>query len=100
MEIAGLQSNEKVQKEATQVFEYLNENIQSRLFSVQSHRGNMLHNLNHMTESWDGYNNADDVILSICRMHSKICLITDDINLRLKARTINVPVLKPAQLSL
>ncbi|KAJ3345595.1 Smg-6, nonsense mediated mRNA decay factor [Kappamyces sp. JEL0680] len=97
-ELEGLRLNEtSVGDMAAATLEFFGQHV-GKLFQIQTSRGNLLSTLAFHSEEWDSkYSNADDVILSICTFHKNVCLVTDDINLRLKARTIKIPVLDSAK---
>jgi rRNA-processing protein FCF1 len=93
-ELDGISVNKNaIAASAARAISFIESNIKSRIFSIQSLSGKILGSLVFRTENWNGFHNADDVILSACRNHQNPCLITDDINLRLKARAFGIYVL-------
>lgn len=97
-ELDGLsKGNSELGTRAANCVEYLYANV-SKTFQVQTLRGTLLSSLSFLSEEWpSGFSGADDVILTVCKWHSHVCLVTNDINLRLKARTVGVPVLDSAK---
>jgi rRNA-processing protein FCF1 len=92
-ELDGLCQNERLGASALEALQYLRSKV-GKSFQLQTSRGTILSTLAFYSEEWsDKFSTADDVILDACRQHPAVCLITDDINLRLKARTVKVPVL-------
>jgi rRNA-processing protein FCF1 len=97
MELSGLAENKEkphICDIATDILKYLKENLKSGKFVIESIKGNVLNSLDYLNEEWGSHiASADDAILAVCRNHSSVFLITDDKNLRLKARTVKVSVL-------
>ena len=97
-ELHGLMNNESFQKVALECITYLESNINTK-FRVQTSRGKTLQSLAFTSEEWDAkFTSADDVILDCCRFYSpNVCLVTNDTNLRLKARTVHVAIVDNAK---
>ncbi|KAJ2999166.1 hypothetical protein HDV02_003455 [Globomyces sp. JEL0801] len=94
-ELDGLCNNEGTLGEnAIDCLTFIESNMNLNLFQVMTSKGNPMNSLTVRSETWDDqYESADDVILGIARMIESTCLVTNDVNLRLKARTVGVPVL-------
>ncbi|KAJ2999151.1 hypothetical protein HDV02_003440 [Globomyces sp. JEL0801] len=94
-ELDGLCNNEGTLGEnAIDCLTFIESNMNLNLFQVMTSKGNPMNSLIVRSETWDDqYESADDVILGIARMIESTCLVTNDVNLRLKARTVGVPVL-------
>jgi rRNA-processing protein FCF1 len=92
-ELEGLSQDGNVGNRAADCLLYLRQNV-SKTFQLQTLRGTIMPTMTFLSEDWNSsFSTADDVILEVCKFHANVCLITNDINLRLKARTVNVPVL-------
>jgi rRNA-processing protein FCF1 len=77
------------------MIEFFDKNFGQGKFYVETFNGTTLHSLKYRFENWaEGYETVDDVILAMVQKHPEACLITNDINLRLKARNAGVVVLE------
>ncbi|KAJ3274942.1 Smg-6, nonsense mediated mRNA decay factor [Terramyces sp. JEL0728] len=90
-ELIGLTRNERTSDEATALVDYLQRSI--HLFTIQKVDGTTINSI--VSEGWMDFETADDALLNQVR-RSQGCLVTNDINLRLKARTVGVHVLDSA----
>ena len=83
---------------AQDCLEFIHDSMDKDLISIHSIAGEKLYNM-AIREQWDNdIKSADDAILKVCLSSKNACIITHDINLRLKARTAGVFVLKIGEL--
>ncbi|KAJ3326312.1 hypothetical protein HDV06_000188 [Boothiomyces sp. JEL0866] len=92
-ELKGLELNTRTCKEAEMLLDYIYCNL--HLINIQQIDGTMIQSV--VGEPWIDFDSADDAILHQVRQ-SKGCLVTNDINLRLKARAVGVHVLDSFQI--
>jgi hypothetical protein len=89
MELRGLEVNQRVGQTALEVVKFLREHFEK--IAIVSSSGHRMPDLSITTEIFPEHATIDDVILKTATLEN-VVLITDDVNMRLKARVLGVRV--------
>ena len=90
-ELNGLLHNPDFAENCRIALKLIKTQLEMKTISIQTSNGEEINSAT-LRERWEGRCNADDAILRVCELNPNTCLITDDKNMRLKARSMNLTV--------
>ena len=98
VELQGLKLHESHDKRSKECLDFIVYALELGLISVQTLTGESIQSI-EFREKWDEkVESPDDAILFLCSKRPESCVVTNDINLRLKARASGVIVMEISQL--
>ena len=90
-ELKGLLQNRDFAENSRISLKFIKTQLEIKSIFIQTSNGEEINSAT-LRERWEGSCNADDAILRVCELNPNTCLITDDKNMRLKARSMNLTV--------